>query len=115
MPRGAWVQEPGSICRRLLKKSLDPADGLNVQQRWEDDAEALRARLMEDLCAWRALILPLSAFANFLFFVSSEQLGFKSLPSLLSLFDAAGLTLWMVVIQVQIEGLSAQQGGDGGL
>lgn len=102
------LKKIGSAGERLQVIAY-PTDRGDVQQPWEKDVENLRERLLEDLRSWRALILPLSAFANFLFFVSLDKLGGGSMSTVLSLMAATGLTLWTVVLQANIEAISAEQ------
>lgn len=61
--------------------------------------------MLDDLRSWRAMVLPLSAFANFLFFVSLDRLGSACMSTVLALMAATGLTLWTVVLQLHIEAL----------
>ncbi|MDD9942117.1 MAG: hypothetical protein OXU20_13815 [Myxococcales bacterium] len=88
---------------------MQPPIKKDAQQPWEKDVARARARRLEDLRAWRAMVLPLSAFANFLFFVSLEEAGSDTVSTVCALVAASVLTLWTVAIQAQIEGMNREE------
>lgn len=78
-----------------------------MQQPWQKDVEEIVARQLDDLRSWRALVLPLSAFANFLFFVALQRTGAGTMTTAVSFIAASTLTLWTVSVQARIDALSA--------
>ena len=88
---------------------MQPPIKKDVQQPWEKDVARARARRLEDLRAWRAMVLPLSAFANFLFFVALAETGSETMTTACSFIAASVLTLWTVAVQAQIEGINQEE------
>ena len=88
---------------------MQPPIKKDVQQPWEKDVQRARARRLEDLRAWRAMVLPLSAFANFLFFVALDKTGSATVTTVCAFVAASVLTLWTVGVQAQIEGMSGEE------
>lgn len=88
---------------------MQPPIKKDVQQPWEKDVARARARIIDDLKSWRATVLPLSAFANFLFFVALDTTGSTSMTTAVSFVAASVLTLWTVAVQAQIEGLDRSE------
>lgn len=76
-----------------------------MQQPWEKDLAEQRSRELEDLRAWRALIMPLSASANFLFFVALHRTGAATLATVAAFVAASSLSLWMVSLQARIDAM----------
>lgn len=77
-------------------------------QPWEKDVARTRERLIEDLKAWRAAVLPLSAIANALFFVALERTGSATATTVCAFVAASVLTIWTVAVQAQIDGLDGE-------
>ena len=88
---------------------MQPPIKKDVQQPWEKDVARARARRLEDLRAWRAMVLPLSAFANFLFFVALDKTGSQTMTTVCAFVAASVLTLWTVAVQAQIEGMNREE------
>jgi hypothetical protein len=76
-----------------------------MQQPWEKDIAEQRSRELDDLRSWRALIMPLSAFANFLFFVALHRAGPATLPAVFSFVAASSLSLWTISLQARIDAM----------
>ena len=85
---------------------MQPPIKKDVQQPWEKDVARARARKLDDLRSWRATVLPLSAFANFLFFVALDTTGSDTMATAFAFMAASVFTLWTVAVQAQIEGLN---------
>lgn len=77
-------------------------------QPWERDVARAKERLLQDLRAWRAAVLPLSALANGLFFVALERTGEATATTVCAFVAASVLTLWTVAVQAQIDGLDSE-------